>query len=167
MADAVQQLIEAMQQELQNQKDLSAVLNHKLDAMRNYDISKLESLSQSEQRLLDGIGINEIKRVEAARRVGMNLSPGKLGESLTVSKLAEAAGEPTRTKLVSLAAMLRDVAENVSRLNRINAIASEKVLGHFDQIFQIIAQSGRDIGLYGRYGKKSFLEQNRLVDAVG
>jgi flagellar biosynthesis/type III secretory pathway chaperone len=84
----------------------------------------------------------------------------------TAKELASAAPEPARSKLLALAAMLKETAQNVQRLNRINAIATHKVLGHFDQIFRIIAQSGRDIGLYGRAGKKSITEQNRLVDAI-
>ena len=153
MADAVEQLIEAMLDELQSHKKLSAVLDGKLDAMRHFDVSRLESLRQNEQRLLNVVRMNGQRRAEATHQA-------------TARELAQAAPEPARSKIMALAAMLKEMAQNIQRLNRVNAVATRKVLGHFDQIFRIIAQSGRDIGLYGRAGKKSLTEQNRLVDAI-
>ncbi|MCP4707763.1 MAG: flagellar protein FlgN [Planctomycetes bacterium] len=166
MANAVEQLIVAMQDELQGHKKLSAVLDNKLDAMRHFDVSRLESLRQSEQRLLDSVRMIGQRRMEALNRAAVQLYPQQRARFMTAKELAAAAAEPERCKLLTLAAMLKEVAENIQRLNRINAVATKKVLGHFDHIFNIIAQSGRDIGLYGRAGKKSIMEQNRLVDAI-
>ena len=92
--------------------------------------------------------------------------PKRNGRIATARELAKVVEKPLKRKLEAFSAMLFDSAQNVERLNRINKIASEKILGHIDHIFSIIAQSGRDIGLYGRAGKKSLLEQNRLVDAI-
>jgi len=166
MAIAVEQLILAMQEELQGHKKLSAVLDNKLDAMRHFDVSRLESLRQKEQCLLDSVRMIGQRRLEAVNRVAAELLPQqRRGRFMTAQELAQAAPEPQRSKMLALAAMLKEVAENIQRVNRVNAVATKKVLGHFDHIFNIIAQSGRDIGLYGRAGKKSILEQNRLLDA--
>ena len=114
----------------------------------------------------EAAGIN-LRLQEAVNRVAVELLPQqRRARFMTAKELAQAASEPQRSKLLALAAMLKEVAENIQRLNRINAVATKKVLGHFDHIFNIIAQSGRDIGLYGRAGKKSIMEQNRLVDAI-
>ena len=167
MADAVEQLIEAMLDELQSHKKLSAVLDGKLDAMRHFDVSRLESLRQNEQRLLNVVRMNGQRRAEATHQATGQLFPQRrMDSSVTARELAQAAPEPARSKIMALAAMLKEMAQNIQRLNRVNAVATRKVLGHFDQIFRIIAQSGRDIGLYGRAGKKSLTEQNRLVDAI-
>ena len=166
MANAVEQLIAALQDELQGHQKLSAILDGKLDAMRHFDVSRLESLRQKEQRLLDSVRMIGQRRLEAVNRATAELWPQRRrARFMTAKELAQAAPEPQRSKLLALAAMLKEVAENIQRLNRINAIATKKVLGHFDHIFNIIAQSGRDIGLYGRAGKKSIMELNRLVDA--
>ena len=153
-----------MNEELQCQRDLAGVLENKLDAMRHYDVSRLEALSVSEQRLLDGMRTKGQNRQGAVRSATEQLLPD-VGGSGSARNLAEKLPQPQRNKLLALAAMLKDVAQNVQRLNRVNVLAGQKMLVHFDHVFRIIAQSGRDIGLYGRAGKKSFLEQNRLFDA--
>ena len=68
-------------------------------------------------------------------------------------------------RLTSLAALLAEAVEKVQRLQRINVMVSHKVLGHFDHIFRLVAQAGRDIGLYNSGGKKSPVGQNYLLDA--
>jgi len=68
MANAVEQLIAALQDELQGHQKLSAILDGKLDAMRHFDVSRLESLRQKEQRLLDSVRI-----------IGRRLSYGRSG----------------------------------------------------------------------------------------
>jgi flagellar biosynthesis/type III secretory pathway chaperone len=162
----MQQLIEAMQQELQYQQNLMVLLENKLDAMRHYDISRMQALSLNEQRLIDGMRLNEKRRTEVVLRATRQFFPTRQGKPPTCRELAQAAPEPERSKLLALTGMLREVVEKVQRLHRVYTIATQKVMGHFNQIFRIIAQSGRDIGLYGRCGKKSLLEQNRLVDAL-
>jgi len=166
MTDTVQQLIDAMQQELQFQQDLAALLDHKLDAMRHYDISRMEALGISEQRLVDRLRSHEQQRTEAIRRATRQYFPARFRQVATCREIAQVIAEPSRSKLLTLAAMLKDVAQNVQRLHRVQTLASRKIMAHFNQIFRIIAQSGRDVGLYGRGGKKALLEQNRLVDAL-
>jgi len=166
MADALENVIQVLNEQLRFYRDLAAVLENKLDAMRHYDATRLEALSQAEQRLIEAIKHVEKKRNEAVRRATGHLLPQRQGELASARELAQAAPPPFREKLSVLASLLREVAEKVQRLNQIGALATQKIMGHFDHIFRIIAQSGRDIGLYGRAGKKTLLEQNRIVDAI-
>jgi len=180
MSDAVEKLLQTLQDDWQWHHDLAAVLENKLDAMRHFDITRLEALTQSEQRITQAISLNEKKRREVIRQASAELFPQQ-GDSLarqeektegrklvpiTARELAGALKPPRRERLLALAGMLREITQKVQTLNRVNSLASHKIMGHFDHIFRIIAQSGRDIGLYGRGGKKSLLEQNRLVDAL-
>lgn len=166
MTDPVQQLVEVLQAEMGAQQELAAVLDGKLDAMRHYDLPRLEALSRSEQRLMEGLRLHEVRRTDAVRRAAWKvLGPGPTGP-VTARQLAQASPEPARTKLLAVAAMLGEVVQMVQRLHRINTVAAQKVLMHFEHVFRIIAQSGWDIGLYGKGGKKAFLQQRRLVDAT-
>lgn len=166
MAEIAKKLIDAMKTELNYQQSLAVLLDNKLDAMRHYDLSRLEALTENEQQMVQDTLTQENRCTDLARFATKELVPGKRGNLATASELARACREPQRSQLLSLAAMLKQMAEKVQRLNRINSIASEKILNHFDGIFRIFAQSGCDIGLYQRAGKKAFLEQNRLVDAI-
>ena len=166
MNQTLENLIEVMNEELQSQRDLAQMLENKLDAMRHYDISRLEALSISEQRLLDLMGHIGRRRTDAVAAATDDLLPTQPVGRVSVAQLAERASIEQRNRLLALAALLKDVAQQVQRLNRVNALATNKILGHFDGIFRIIAQAGRDIGLYGSAGKKALLEQNRLFDAI-
>ena len=166
MSEAVEQLIEKMQEDLQSHQELASVLENKLDAMRHYDISRLEALTLSEQRLADVIGMSEGKRKEIIRRATAEVFPARGDGRATAKELAAEVDEGYKGKLLMLSSMLLEVVEKVRRLNQINKLASQKILGHFDQIFRIISQTGNELGLYGRGGKKSVMEQNRLVDAM-
>ena len=166
MADALEQLLETMREELQWQRDLAAVLENKLDAMRHYDVSRLESLSISEQRLMQAVHVRAQKRHDACQKATAQLLPERSHETASAGELARVAPEPARAQLLSLTALLREAMEKVQRLNRVNRLSTQRILGHLEHIFKLIAQSGRDIGLYGRAGKKPFVEQYRLVDAL-
>ncbi|MBN1846165.1 MAG: flagellar export chaperone FlgN [Sedimentisphaerales bacterium] len=166
MTDTIQQLIETLQQELRYQQELAQVLDNKLDAMRHYDLPRLEALTRNERRLVEILQGHDSQRAQAVRGAVRHLWPRQSRPRATCRELAEACREPQRSHLLTLSAMLAEVAEKVQRLNRIGAIATRKIMNHFDIVFQAIAQSGRDIGLYGRAGKKTGLEPHRLVDAL-
>ena len=107
MADAVEQLIKTMQDELESHKKLSAVLDNKLDAMRHFDVSRLESLRQNEQRMLDRVRMMGLRRTEATREATRQLYPRRrISTLMTARQLAQAAPEPARDKILALAAML-------------------------------------------------------------
>lgn len=166
MRETVEQLVWAMQEELQGQRKLAAVLGDKLDAMRRYDTTKLTSLADGERQLMDGTRAKAVKRGYAVEALAAELFPQRSGGRVTARELASAVGEPAQSRISSLAGQLGEAAEATQRLNRINVAASRKVLDHMDHVFRVIAQSGRDIGLYGRMGKQTALEQNRLIDAI-
>ncbi|MCK4629003.1 MAG: flagellar export chaperone FlgN [Sedimentisphaerales bacterium] len=185
MSEAVEKLIQILEDDLQWHQSLAVVLENKLDAMRHYDMSRLEALTANEQQLTEAICANEKKRRQVVRQATVEFFPQN-NKPATARELAKAlqerqssqgtankrqlpkenSAETAANRLLALSDMLREVTEKVKRLNNVVSIASHKILGHFDNVFRIIAQSGRDIGLYGRSGKKSLLEQNCLVDAL-
>ncbi|MCK5272875.1 MAG: flagellar export chaperone FlgN [Sedimentisphaerales bacterium] len=182
MSEAVEKLIQILEDDLQWHQSLAVVLENKLDAMRHYDMSRLEALAANERQLTEAICANEKKRRQVVRQATVEFFP-KNNKPATARELAKAlqesqmaankqqlpktnSAETDANRLLALSDMLHDVTEKVKRLNNVVSIASHKILGHFDNVFRIIAQSGRDIGLYGRSGKKSLLEQNCLVDAL-
>ena len=166
MADVAEQLITAMQAEFKGQQDLTALLEGKIDAMQHYDMSRLEALAAREQRLLETVRQQGLRRDAAVKRLTTHCFPQRRGQRAHARELAQALDEPHRTNLLSLAVMLKDAVQKTQRLNRINAVASQKILQHFHHVFRIIARTGCEVGLYGRGGKKAFLEQKQLVDAL-
>ena len=167
MNEKVEQLIEAMNEDLRRHRQLAKVLDAKLDAMRKRDLERLEALTVDQHDLLASIADNGCKRNSLVGQLTDMFFPARRKPSrASAGEIAAAVGEPYQGKIMALKAMLLDVAQKVQRLNHINEIATLKILGHVDCIFNIIAQSGRDIGLYGRAGKQDVVEHNRLVDAI-
>ena len=166
MAKAVEQLILAMQAEVAVHEELAGVLDGKLDALKCRDLSRLESLNGREQELVNVVRVKGQLRETAVKEVVGSYYPQRRGERISASELAQDSKEPWRSKLLTMTALLKEIATKVSRLNQINAIAMRKMLGHFDTIFNVIAQCGQDIGLYGRQGKELALEQRSVIDAI-
>ena len=165
MSKAVTQLVTAMQEELQSQQKLAGVLEDKLQNMRQYNTTRLEALAISERRLVAAARAAALKRNLAVQQLSTQLFPQRQ-KPASARELAAACDEPGRSQILSMSAMLAQTVEKTARLNRVTAVAARKVLGHIDHVFRAIAQSGRDIGLYGRAGQKNMLEQNRLIDAI-
>jgi len=166
MDNSTEQLISAMQQEVQAHEELAQLLENKLDAMKHYDLSRLEALSTGEQQVMSDLGRTGRLRQAAVHKLAREFYPQSPVKKVTARQLAETAQEPLRSKLLVLAGILKEVAEKVKRLNQVNALATGKVMVHFDAIFKLIAQYGCDIGLYGSSGKQLVFEQRRIVDAI-
>ena len=166
MDKSVEQLISAMQEEVRAHEALAGVLDGKLDALKCRDLPRLEALNAREQQLVDTVRQKGHWRESAVAKVVAVYYPQRRGERVTARELASATKEPWRSKLMAMSALLKEIAMKVSRLNQINATAMRKMMGHFDTIFNMIAQCGQDIGLYGREGKKPIVEQRCLVDAL-
>ena len=165
MSDQSAQLVTALQNELQCQQQLAVLLENKLDAMRRYDVRRLEGLAEAEKQLLEKMQVVAVKRRHAAETLTKQLL-GQLGRPATAKELAAASDEPVRSQLFSLSGLLAQECEKVQRLNRINDIASRKMLGHVDQVFRVIAKTEHDVGLYSRSGRRPTLEQNRIFDTT-
>ena len=165
MSKAVPQLVTAMQEELQYQQKLAGVLDGKLQAMREYNTTRLEALAISERRLVSAARSAGLKRNLAVQQLSAQLFPQRTRPA-SARELAAACDEPGRSQILAMSSLLAETVEKTSRLNRVTAVAARKVLGHIDHVFRAIAQSGRDIGLYGRAGQKNMLEQNRIIDAI-
>ncbi len=166
MVEPVKQLVLLMRDDLERHRSLATVWDNMLDAMKHYDISRLEALKIHEQQLVESIADNAKKRNEVVLEATRKYFPNRKGQTATARELAQKVREPMRNRLLTVMSLLKEVAGKVQQLNSVNELAAQKLLGHVDCIFRLIAQSGKDIGLYGRAGKKRLLEQNRLVDAV-
>lgn len=166
MSDDLEQLVTLMHEELHLHQNLADTLQSKLDAMRVHDTAGLEALALQEQSVLNAVQQVAARRNSLLRRITPLLSPQRPAAVVTAKDIAGQTKEPIRSKILALAAKLKEQTQHVQRLNHIVAVASRKMLQHFDAIFGVIAQSGRDIGLYSKAGRTTLLEQNRLVDAL-
>lgn len=167
MIKIVEKLIETMQEEYVVQSKLATLLNNKLSALKNRDLSRFETLNSDEQNLVVDVRLKGRNRNKAVKSAARHYLPRMGDHTITAKELAEAAGEPLKGRIMALAALLKDVALKIQSLNTICKTTLKKLMGHFDSIMSAISQHGNNIGLYQRSGlKPQMLEQTRIIDAI-
>lgn len=166
MADAVKQLLDALHEELAGQQELANVLAAKLEAMQRYDMPALDALVAREHRLAEQLRQRSMRRTVAAQRLTVQLFPKRRGQVARARELAAQLPAPKQKEILSVSEMLSEWVEKVQRLNRVNAVATQKIMKHLDHIFKVITKTGVQIGLYGREGKMADTTPTQLVDAL-
>lgn len=166
MRPELEPLMQTMRTELTAYKQLAAVLEQKLDAMRRRDLQDMQFRLEREQRLLVTMRQAAGQRTVLVRRLARTILPGRTPEEVTARELAQTSSEPQQSRMMGLIGMLREAAEKVQRLNRVVTQTTRKLMGHIDAIFNLIAQGDGESGLYGRAGKKAPTPQRQLVDAI-
>jgi len=166
MNEAVLGLVQSLKEELSYQQQMEALLNGKLEAMRRYDMARLEGLTVAEKRLVETERLRSAKRERWVLRLTRQFCPEIRGRLATAKEIAAKLPAPFGQEVMYLAVKLKETTERLVRLNQINASVTRKLLGHVDSIFKIVAQAGVEIGLYSRAGRQTELEHRRLIDAL-
>lgn len=145
-------------------EQLLLAVRSKQQSMRRGQTSALESWSAREKFLLDRISEAEQNRREQVRKVSEQLN---INDTPTVSRLAAAFDEPERSQLLVAAGAIRDLAEAIVQVNRVNDAVTREVLECFAQVRRQFAASQCDIGLYDLKGQRQLSGHVSILDAVG
>lgn len=164
MSPSLTRLIEQTQQEYQCHHQLQQLLETKLEAIRHCDVGQLETLAEQEARLVQMIRVNEQRRRESLHQLQAE-TPNAERQPWNASRVAEVATEPQRSQWLALVEHFRKTAENCRRLNGIIGIVTQKLIGHTEQVFSVLARAGESIGLYERPGCKAAGPSHCLLDA--
>ncbi len=157
-------LEEALAEEIRLEKELLATGIRKRDALVSVDMKGVEHATQRERNLRAALGPAAERRLrrtaEAAR--GMGLSEAEA----TVTRLAQRAGEPWRTRLLSHASTLRSTLKELSRVNGANKALTEQSLSQVKQFFHVLGGAGEEV-TYTRRGLEARQEVPKvMIDEV-
>lgn len=166
MSEAVEQLSEVLAELRQLYQQLLQVLRRRLEAMKRADSEALSSCTARErflsQRIREADATRQNLLGDLLPRLG--LPPGR---GITLGELAERLGEPHRSRLLVLAAGLREVMAEADRANRVAALAASQMLVHFRRVYEAMTAAAQQTGLYERSGPLRVQTPRRLIDAVG
>jgi len=168
MAGELKTLFNNLMEQIKSLRDLHEQLllavRNKQRAMREGNMSNLESWSAREEFLT-----KRIHEVEELRQVANNELGKCLGfeNSPKLSELAEKLSEPDRSKLLAMAGVLREIADNIRRANQVNDAVTREILNCYAQARQKMVAVQCDIGLYDPRGQKKVLRSISILDAVG
>jgi hypothetical protein len=157
-------LVQQLQELRELHEHLLLVVRGKQRAMRSGDMNSLASWSAREQVLIERIQIVDKNRQAETQELGKALG---LGQTLTLTALANQFEEPERSQLLALAAAIRSTAEQIYQINQVNDAVTREILNCFAQMQRQITAAHCDIGLYDPNGRKQLGSHLNILDAVG
>ena len=153
-------LEDALTEEIRLERELAAAGGRKRDALVALDAAGVDQATSREQNLLVALAAAAERRLrrtaEAARLFAVPEA------EISVTRIAAAAGEPVRARLLALAGGLREALKEVFRVNVANRALTEQSLDHVKRFFRILG-GAREPGVYSRRGFPQARPENPKV----
>jgi hypothetical protein len=163
MDKPVNDLLNLLREMLGSQQRLLAIATARRDAMRAFDVERLNGLTEQEKLETDRAGELDRKRKDVTSQLRNALGRGV---QPTVSEIAKRVDEPLRSQLLTVAAELKAVVEQLDRLTRINARVSETVVKGMARVLKVVTGMAQHAGLYMRNGRKAALAGLHLLEVT-
>lgn len=153
---------------LELHKELAMHMQNKLDAIRQADSDRMQSITAREMVLADRIAEREGLRKQIARRIVAGLGrPSAQADKMKISELAALLAEPRRSQLLGLATGLREKIDQVEKLRITTTLITQEMLRHLGNVLSVMTSGGPREDIYRQTGQR---EQTRLpvvFEAVG
>jgi len=163
MDKLVAELLTLLNEMLVGQERLLKLALARREAMRTFDVSRLEMLAGQERAETLAMAVIDRRRqvlVAQFRNVmGRNVEP-------TVSEVAKRVAEPVKSQLLGLAGQLKQTVEQVERNTRINATISDAVVKGLAKVLKVVTGLAQHAGLYMRNGRKAALHVIHLLEVT-
>lgn len=159
MKERIDELIEALQEELLLQKELASLGAFKRDALVAIDMPKIEAASRKEQNVLLALGATAGRRLKLTEDLARDLG----APQASAAEIAVRIGEPQAGQLRRAAGDLRGVMRDVARVTESNIVLTEESLDQVKQFFRLISGGATEEGTYTRQGVKPTTAPPRLM----
>jgi hypothetical protein len=160
----INDLVKSLQELRELHEQLLLAVRGKQRTMRTGEMNSLESWSARERFLIERISESDETRRASARSVADRLG---LGDSVTITELANHLAEPDRSRLLALAGAIRSTAEGIYQINQVTDAVTREILSCFAQMQRQITAAHCDLGLYDPNGHKQLGHAINILDAVG
>jgi small-conductance mechanosensitive channel len=146
MAEVLNNLIKALEEEVSLYADLCALVEKTQQALLNHNLAELTKMLDSQQLLILQAAKQEEKRQQAQDQAALffALSP----EELTLSQLIEQAPKSFRGKLRELQQSLLQQVDKINLANRQNEELIKDSLKYIDYTMNLITGSGDEAKTY-------------------
>ena len=164
MDKLVADLIALLRDMLQSQQRLLQIALIRQDAMRSFDIEKLNTLHEQER-----METQNAESFESRRKTIIQQFRPILGNGVepSVSEIARRCKDPAKTQLLALAGQLKTIVEQLARHTRINAGISDTVVKGLAKVLKVMTGLAQHAGLYMRNGRKAALKGIHLLEVTG
>jgi hypothetical protein len=163
MDKLVLELINLLTEMLLTQQRLLQIATARQEAMRSFDIERLNTLLEQER--------TETQRAESYEQrrttlVGQFKNIMGKNTPASITEIAKRANDPMKSQLLGLAGQLKSVVEQVDRTTRINARISETVVKGLAKVLKIMTGLAQHAGLYMRNGRKAAMKGIHLLEVT-
>lgn len=149
MLDALEKMLRS---QLEAHEQLLELLERKREAVRHAKIDTISELLDQERRSIERIAEIERGREQVVRRITEQLQPGA-AEPLPLTMIAERADEPVQSRLLGIAAQLREMVAKVKQTSSVVRSAAEALSNHISGVMQTFHAAMSRAGVYGRQGQ--------------
>ena len=149
IGDAFERLLRG---QLEANQQLLACVQRKRQAIRVADIAAISAVCADEHAIIQRLTETEKHRLELVGRVTAALKP-KSDKPLTISQIAGELAEPHQTRVVALAAQLRDAMVELKHQSSVVRSAAETLGRHMSGIVQTVHSALSRARVYGRRGR--------------
>jgi hypothetical protein len=157
------ELVALLTDMLHSQQRLLQIAVLRQDAMKSFDIERLNTLHDQERLETLNAEPFDLRR----KNIIAQFRPLLGGAEPSVSEIARRVNDPFRTQLLALAGQLKTVVEQLARHTRINASISESVVKGLAKVLKIMTGLAQHAGLYMRNGRKAALKGIHLLEVTG
>ena len=155
------ELLNLLREMLLMQQQLLQIATARQEAMRLFDLKRLQSLTE-----LEHAELQRAAKIETRRKALIFQLKAALGKGIepTVTEIAKRTSEPTKSQLLALASQLKAIVEQVDRTSRINAKVSETVMKGLAKVLKVVTGLAQHAGLYMRNGRKAAMKGIHLLE---
>jgi len=147
--------------------ELSLVVRNKLESIRKADTDAIRSATTREEFLIGRIREQDGMRKQLLELIGKALDvPAPRARVMTIREVAAHVTEPARSRLLALAAALRERVRETAEGNRVAAVVSHEMLRHFRQVYEVMARVDDSPAVYSRTGRAERRCGTNVFDAV-
>jgi len=164
--DELAELLTSLNDWLAQLRQLVALSQRKLAALRTADTPALEQLAGEEGERVRELLAAGTARAAVLARVAQSL-PGGPPARLTLGTLAERLDEPAASVLRAKSVALREAATELQRKNAVVAQVARNLQGHIRGVFAELAKATQESVVYGAGGQPEASGRRCWVDAVG
>jgi hypothetical protein len=145
---------------LAGQQRLLAIATARRDAMKTFDVARLEALTEQERIETGAMAVLDARR----KAIVVAFKPHLRGADATVTEISKRVGEPQKTQMLTLAGQIKAAVEALDRTNRINATVSDTVIKGLAKVLKVVTGLAQHAGLYMRNGRKAALHGIHLLE---
>lgn len=151
-AGALDKLERILRAQLEGHQRLLKCMDRKRQAIRTADIGSVADICAEENIIIQRLAEVEKHRLELLGRFTEALRP-KAAKPLTMAEIAQSAAEPQQTRLITLAAQLRETLGELKAASSIIRAAAETLSRHMTGIVQTVQSALSRACVYGSRGK--------------